>query len=50
MEVLYILIGISFILAFFGLGSFIWAVHSGQFEDLKTPAERILFDDINREN
>lgn len=49
MEVLYILILISFILAFASLGGFIWAVRSGQFEDLKTPAESILFEDNTTE-
>ena len=45
MEVLYILIPISFALAAIGLGSFIWAVRRGQFDDLEAPAEKILFDD-----
>ncbi len=45
MEVLYILIGASFLLGFLGLLAFIWATKSGQFEDLQTPAEKIVFDD-----
>ncbi|SMF05943.1 cbb3-type cytochrome oxidase assembly protein CcoS [Pseudobacteriovorax antillogorgiicola] len=50
MEVLFILIAISFGLAFVGLGYFIWAVKTGQYEDLQTPAEEILFDDFKRED
>lgn len=50
MEVLYFLIPLSFILAIGGLSSFIWAVRNGQFEDLQTPAERILFEDNTRED
>jgi cbb3-type cytochrome oxidase maturation protein len=45
MEVLYLLIPISFILGFLALFGFIWAAKSGQFEDLKKPSESILFDD-----
>ena len=45
MEVLYLLIPVS--LVFVGLIAwvFLWAVRSGQFDDLETPAVRILFDD-----
>lgn len=45
MEVLYILIAVSFFLGFLGLFAFIWATKSGQFEDLKTPAEKMICDD-----
>ena len=50
MEVLYGLIALSFGLAFVGLAYFVWAVKTGQFEDLKGPAEQILFDDFHRED
>lgn len=45
MEVLFILIGFSLIVALFFLGCFFWAVKSGQYEDRYTPAIRILFED-----
>lgn len=45
LDVLYLLIPASVLLALVALGLFIWAIHSGQFDDLETPAIRILFDD-----
>ena len=45
MEVLFILIGFSLLVALFFLGCFFWAVKSGQYEDRYTPAVRILFED-----
>ena len=44
MSVIYILIGISIVVASGFLGAFIWAVKSGQFEDTYTPSVRMLFD------
>ena len=45
MEVLYILVPISLLLAGLGLLGFYWASMSGQFDDLKQPAESILHDE-----
>ena len=45
MEVVFILIAISTIVALVFLGAFLWAVRTGQFEDDDTPAIRILLDD-----
>ncbi len=45
MEVLFILIGFSLLVAVFFLGCFVWAVRSGQYEDRYTPAIRVLFED-----
>jgi cbb3-type cytochrome oxidase maturation protein len=42
---MFILIGISVLMGVSFLAAFIWAVRSGQFEDVSTPAIRILFDD-----
>jgi cbb3-type cytochrome oxidase maturation protein len=44
-EILYLLILISMLMALLGLGAFLWANASGQFGDLKKPAEEILIDD-----
>lgn len=44
MEVIYMLIGFSLIIALFFLGLFFWAVKSGQFDDQYTPSIRVLFD------
>jgi cbb3-type cytochrome oxidase maturation protein len=39
------LIPAALFLGLLGLGAFMWALSSGQFEDLDGAAERILFDD-----
>lgn len=39
------LIPLALFLGLVGLAAFLWAVRSGQFEDLDGAAERILFDD-----
>lgn len=48
MAVLYIVIPIALALAGAGLAAFLWAVRRGQFDDLDTPAMRVLFDDEDR--
>jgi len=45
MQVIFILIGISIIAAVIFIILFIKSVKSGQFDDVETPARRILFDD-----
>jgi cbb3-type cytochrome oxidase maturation protein len=45
MEVIFILIGFSLIIALGFLFAFIWATRSGQYDDDYTPSIRILFDD-----
>jgi len=45
MTIIFLLIGISLTVALLFLGSFIWAVRSGQYEDDYTPSVRILFED-----
>ena len=47
MEVLMILLPISLLLGGAFLFMFIMNVRSGDFDDLDTPAKRILFDDEN---
>ena len=53
MNIFYLLIGVSLLVALIFLGAFIWAVKTGQFDDNETPSIRILFDDepiIDEEN
>lgn len=45
MEVIYILIPVSLILLGLALWGFFWAVRSGQFDDLESPAYRILMEE-----
>ena len=45
MEVVYITIGVSIIVAVFFFIAFIKSVKAGQYEDTYTPSVRMLFDD-----
>jgi cbb3-type cytochrome oxidase maturation protein len=45
MEVIFVLIILSLLVAAGFLLAFFWAVRSGQFEDSYTPSIRVLFDD-----
>jgi cbb3-type cytochrome oxidase maturation protein len=45
MEILIYLIPAALLLAGTGLVAFLWAVSSGQFDDLDGAANRVLFDD-----
>jgi cbb3-type cytochrome oxidase maturation protein len=45
MSVLIYLVPIALLLGLLGLVAFLWALRSGQFDDLDGAAERILFDD-----
>lgn len=45
MNILYLLIPLALILLGLAVWVFFWAVGSGQFDDLETPAMRIVMDD-----
>jgi cbb3-type cytochrome oxidase maturation protein len=45
MNILYLLIGCSIILALIFLVAFFWSMNTGQNDDMHTPAVRILFDE-----
>ena len=45
METIFVLLPLALLIAAIAVGLFIWAVTTGQFDDLETPAIRILFDD-----
>jgi len=45
MDVLIYLIPVALILGGVALAAFLWALKSGQFEDMEGAANRILFDD-----
>ena len=45
MTVLLLMIPMALVLAFGFVVAFLFGVKSGQFDDLETPAHRILFDD-----
>lgn len=45
MNIVFVLIPIGLVLAGLGVAAFFWAVRDGQFDDLETPASRILDDE-----
>ncbi len=45
MEILYFLIPISLVLVAAVVWTFLWAIRSGQFDDLEGPAYRVIADD-----
>lgn len=45
MDILYLLIPLSLVFVVVIAVVFLWAVKSGQFEDMEGPAHRILMDD-----
>jgi cbb3-type cytochrome oxidase maturation protein len=45
MELIFVLLPFALLFAGIALALFVWAARSGQFDDLETPAVRILFDD-----
>ena len=48
MDVLVWLVPLALLMGFLGLLGFLWALRSGQYEDLDGAAARILFDDQPR--
>lgn len=47
MNILLFLIPVALILGLIGLAAFVWALKSGQYEDLDGAAQRILMDEEN---
>jgi len=45
MSVIYIVLPIALVIAAIAVAAFVWAARSGQFDDLDTPAVRMLNDD-----
>lgn len=45
MSILYVLIPLALVILGAAVWAFFWAVGSGQFDDMDTPAMRVLMDD-----
>jgi cbb3-type cytochrome oxidase maturation protein len=45
MNVLYLLVPLALLLAGSGVAAFVWSVRNGQYDDVETPAMRILMED-----
>lgn len=48
MESIFVLVPVSLVLVAIAIGIFFWATRHGQFDDLDSPAWRILHDDEPR--
>ena len=48
MDILFVLIPLALLVLGAAVWAFFWAVGSGQFDDLDTPAMRILLDDDDK--
>ncbi|MEO6251964.1 MAG: cbb3-type cytochrome oxidase assembly protein CcoS [Ferruginibacter sp.] len=48
MSALFVLIGISILVAISFLAAFLWSVRSGQYDDDYTPSVRMLFDNDSK--
>ncbi len=48
MSVLYIVVPLALFIVAVAVGAFVWATNRGQFDDLETPAMRMLHDDEER--
>ncbi len=44
MNIVYFMVPFALLMGLFFLGAFVWMVKSGQYEDLETPAVRILME------
>lgn len=49
MGIIFAILPLSILFAIGGIAAYFWGVRSGQFDDLETPAMRILFDDDEKE-
>lgn len=45
MQVIYIVFPLALLIALVAVIAYVWAVRSGQFDDMETPALRVLHDD-----
>jgi cbb3-type cytochrome oxidase maturation protein len=48
MSILFVLVPLALLLATGAVGAFLWAVGHGEFEDLETPALRVIMDDESK--
>ena len=46
MNILYLLMTLAVVFILVFIGFYLWAVRGGQFDDLESPAHRVLLDDI----
>ena len=49
MNMIYLVLPLALLLAGVAVAAFMWAARRGQFDDLDTPAQRMLHDDLSVE-
>lgn len=50
MNIIFLTLGVSILIAIVFLAAFIWAAGKGQYDDLETPSHRMLLDDYEEES
>jgi len=45
-SIIYVLIPLALVILAAGIGAWVWAVRRGQYDDMTTPAVRMLNDDV----
>ena len=50
MKMVFLILPLALLLGAVAVAAFVWAARSGQFDDLDTPAKRMLHDDVPVEN
>lgn len=48
MDIIFVLLPLSLVLALIGLAGYIWSVRSGQLDDLESPGVRALMDEAEK--
>lgn len=46
MSIIYIVLPLALVIVLAGIVAFVWATRRGQYDDLETPALRVLHDDV----
>lgn len=46
MSVIFLVLPLALLVVAAAVGAFVWSARSGQFDDLDTPAVRVLHDDV----
>lgn len=46
MSVIFLVLPLALLIVAVAVGAFIWSARSGQYDDLDTPAVRVLHDDV----
>jgi cbb3-type cytochrome oxidase maturation protein len=46
MSVIYVVLPVALLIAAAAVAAFVWAVRTGQLDDMETPAMRMLHDDV----